>query len=111
MGESPAFNKEIPTINDYAQGIPLITHFSLTEILKLLDQLNISKAVFAGCSMGGYILFEIWRIAPERVTGLIFCNTRADPDTEEGKQGRYKAIEQIKVNKEHLTSLISRLKE
>jgi pimeloyl-ACP methyl ester carboxylesterase len=47
--------------------------------------------------MGGYILFEIWRIAPQRVAGLILCNTRADPDSEEGKQARCKAIDQIKV--------------
>jgi len=45
--------------------------------------------------MGGYILFEMWRKCPERVAAFIFCNTRADPETEEGKVNRFKTAERV----------------
>src|SRR5438309_5674400 len=31
------------------------------DLLRLCDELKIGKAVFVGCSIGGYILFEAWR--------------------------------------------------
>jgi len=40
------------------------------DVLALLDHLKINEAVFAGCSIGGSVLLELWRIAPERMTGL-----------------------------------------
>lgn len=36
----------------------------------------------AGLSMGGYIAFEIWRQAPERVTRIALLDTRASTDSE-----------------------------
>jgi pimeloyl-ACP methyl ester carboxylesterase len=38
-----------------------------SDILLLLDHLSLSAAVFTGCSIGGYVLLELWRRAPERV--------------------------------------------
>ena len=32
---------------------------------RLLDHLQIGKAIFAGCSIGGYTLYEIWRSMPD----------------------------------------------
>jgi len=56
---------------------------------------KISKAVFVGTSIGGYILFEFWRRSRERVSGLILCNTRATADTEEARAGRLRSIADI----------------
>jgi pimeloyl-ACP methyl ester carboxylesterase len=56
---------------------------------------GISKAVFGGTSIGGYILFEFWRQFRERVSGMILCNTRATPDTDEARAGRLKSIADI----------------
>jgi pimeloyl-ACP methyl ester carboxylesterase len=52
------------------------------DALALLDHVRLSSAVFAGCSIGGYVLFEIWRIAPERVRGLVFICSKPQPDSE-----------------------------
>jgi 3-oxoadipate enol-lactonase len=41
-----------------------------------------------GVSMGGYLAFELWRQAPERIRALVLADTRASPDTPEGKQAR-----------------------
>lgn len=59
FGESKPLSlqeNEKPSISHYAQSI-----------FALLDHLKIQKAIFVGCSMGGYILFEIWRQQPQRV--------------------------------------------
>ncbi len=45
-----------------------------------------------GCSMGGYLVFELWRQAPERIRALALLDTRATPDTPEQRQGRDDSI-------------------
>ena len=52
------------------------------DILALLDHLKISKAVFCGCSIGGYVLLELWRRAPQRMRGMIFVCSKPQPDSE-----------------------------
>jgi pimeloyl-ACP methyl ester carboxylesterase len=54
-------------------------------------------AVFAGLSMGGYVCFEIARIAPGRVRGLILLDTRETADTAEQKKGRYDSIAKVRA--------------
>jgi 3-oxoadipate enol-lactonase len=56
--------------------------------LDALDEAGLARAVVCGLSMGGYVAFELWRTAPERVAGLLLANTRAGADTPEGAQGR-----------------------
>jgi pimeloyl-ACP methyl ester carboxylesterase len=50
------------------------------DVLALLDHLHVPEAVFAGCSIGGYVLLELWRQAPERVRGLAFVCSKPQPD-------------------------------
>lgn len=42
----------------------------------------------AGLSMGGYVVFEILRRAPERVSKLALLDTQARPDTDEQRERR-----------------------
>jgi 3-oxoadipate enol-lactonase len=53
-----------------------------------LDRLRLGKAVVVGHSMGGYIALEMLRRYPDRIAGLILCDTKADPDSAEGAKGR-----------------------
>jgi 3-oxoadipate enol-lactonase len=53
-----------------------------TDILALLDQLELPSAVFVGCSIGGYVMLELWRRAPERMKGLAFVCSKPQPDAE-----------------------------
>lgn len=41
-----------------------------------------------GCSMGGYLAFELWRQARGRIRGLALLDSRATPDTPEQRQAR-----------------------
>jgi len=68
------------------------------DLLRLLDALNIQKAVFVGVSIGGYILFEFWRQFRERVAALALSNTRAEADTEQGRGNRLKSIADARVH-------------
>ena len=45
-----------------------------------------------GISMGGYLAFELWRRGSRRISALVLVDTRATPDTSEGKQARDDAI-------------------
>ncbi len=65
------------------------------DLVRLCDRVGVGRAVFAGVSIGGYILFEFWRRSRERISALIFADTRAAADTEEGRSGRLKSAEDV----------------
>lgn len=48
-----------------------------------------APAVLVGLSMGGYLLMEILRKAPEKVAGAIFVDTKATADSDEARKGRF----------------------
>ena len=73
------------TMDDMARGI-----------LRALDGLGIQRAVIGGLSMGGYLTLALYRMAPERFSGMIPADTRATPDTEEQKAGRRKMITTVR---------------
>jgi 3-oxoadipate enol-lactonase len=65
------------------------------DVLKVCDAAGFKRAIFAGVSIGGYVLFEFWRRYRERIQALILCDTRAQADTAEGRANRLKSAEQV----------------
>jgi len=56
---------------------PVLTMKQLAaDVLALLDHLKVETAVLVGCSIGGYVLLELWRQAPERISGLVLSVRR-----------------------------------
>lgn len=53
---------------------------------------NDGRLVPVGVSMGGYLAFELWRRARERIAALVLVSTRAGPDTDEGRRARDETI-------------------
>jgi len=49
------------------------------DALAVLDTLNVPQAVIGGMSMGGPVVFEMYRTAPERFSGMILIDTIANP--------------------------------
>jgi 3-oxoadipate enol-lactonase len=67
------------------------------DVLELVQHLSIERAVFVGCSIGGYVLLELWRQAPERMRGLAFICSKPQPDTEAGLVKRAENIARIRA--------------
>jgi len=67
------------------------------DVAALLDQLEISRAVVGGLSMGGYVALAFYKQFRSRVRALILADTRAQADTEEGKQKRFEQAEKARA--------------
>ena len=63
-----------------------------SDVLALMDHLALAEAVFAGCSVGGYVMMELWRRAPLRMRGLMFVCSKAQPDAESNLAKRSETI-------------------
>jgi 3-oxoadipate enol-lactonase len=58
------------------------------DVVSLLDRLGIERCYFCGLSMGGMIGQWLGTNAPERLAGLVLCNTAAKIGTAEGWNNR-----------------------
>ena len=56
--------------------------------LGAMETAGVQRAVVCGLSIGGYVAFELWRRARERIAGLVLANTRAVADPDEAAAGR-----------------------
>lgn len=61
---------------------------AVDRCLQAADAAGVDRMVVCGLSMGGYVAFELWRMARGRVAGLVLANTKAERDTPEAAQGR-----------------------
>ena len=55
--------------------------------------------ILGGLSMGGYVSFEIWRRAPERVKAMILCDTKHRLDTPERIKAREQTMRLVEKGK------------
>jgi 3-oxoadipate enol-lactonase len=76
-------------------GARLSIELMARDIVALLRQAGIERALFAGCSIGSYVLYELWRRIPDRIAGLVFCCGKAQADSPEARAQRTKTIEEI----------------
>jgi len=67
------------------------------DVAALLDHLEISRAVIGGLSMGGYVALAFYKQFPSRVRALVLADTRAQADTEEGKQTRFQQADKARA--------------
>lgn len=97
------WNDQIPALSDSHRIIaPDLRGFGETEVslepstmsllaadvAALMDHLEIPRATIGGLSMGGYVALAFYKQFPARVRALVLADTRAQADTEEGKQTR-----------------------
>ena len=59
------------------------------DVNGLLEHLDIARATFVGLSMGGYILFALYRTHPALFQALVLADTRATADTPDAKAARF----------------------
>lgn len=80
-------------------------------VVALLDALEIETATLCGLSMGGYVLFDLWRRAPHRIRRLVLCDTRAEADSDDARRGRQEAVALVQEGRraEVLDGMLDRL--
>jgi pimeloyl-ACP methyl ester carboxylesterase len=77
---------------------PVLTMERLAlDVLALLDHLGVKDAVFVGCSIGGYVLLELWRQASERMQGLAFICSKPQADAAANHVRRAATIAQARA--------------
>lgn len=67
------------------------------DLIELLNQLKIEKAILCGLSMGGYIALRTVEKNPERVKALILADTQSKSDSNEAKLKRAASVKAIKT--------------
>jgi 3-oxoadipate enol-lactonase len=75
---------------------PLTMEDHAADLAALLDELGIRQAVVCGLSMGGYVALAFWRLHRDRVRGLVLADTKAAPDTEEARRGRFDLAQRVR---------------
>ena len=84
FGEEPPYPGEVSveTLTDY--------------VVSKINAFGVRKVIPVGDSMGGYIMFDLWRRYKDLVGGFVFVATRAEGETSEGKKARYNLIGRVK---------------
>ncbi len=72
--------------------------FFVDDLIGLMDHLAIHKAILCGLSMGGYIALRAVERHPDRIMGLVLCDTKSESDGNEAKIKRAAAIRNIQIN-------------
>ncbi len=75
-------------------GEPTLEGFA-TAVIAALDSRDIDRVALVGLSMGGYLAFAMWRLAPERIRALVLCNTRATADADGPREDRLVMAERV----------------
>jgi pimeloyl-ACP methyl ester carboxylesterase len=83
-GASPPPPADEPSLDGFA-----------ASVLAALDSRHIDRVALVGLSMGGYLAFALWRLAPERIRALVLCNTRAAADAEGPRDDRLAMAETV----------------
>lgn len=69
----------------------------IDDLVALLDYLSLQKAVLCGLSMGGYIALRTVEKHPDRIQGLILCDTKSESDSDDAKVKRSATIKTVKT--------------
>jgi pimeloyl-ACP methyl ester carboxylesterase len=68
------------------------------DVAAVLDALGVtSPVVLGGLSMGGYVALAFARRHPQRLRALVLADTRAEPDSDEARSNRDRAIARIEA--------------
>lgn len=66
------------------------------DVLALMDHLALPEAVFVGCSIGGYVMLELWRSGALRMRGLAIVCSKPQADAEANLAKRVETIAKVR---------------
>jgi len=99
----PFMNKEarliMPDLRGYGQSPVTDGIYSMQllagDVLNLMDELEIRKAVLAGHSMGGYVALSFAQAFPKRLSGLALVASHCFKDDPEKAKGRLETASRV----------------
>jgi 3-oxoadipate enol-lactonase len=65
------------------------------DLAKLFDERRLERVVLCGLSMGGYVALAFARLHPERLGGLVLCDSRAGADSDGARAARLAMAERV----------------
>jgi|ERR1700683_643707 len=65
------------------------------DLVRVMDDAEVGRAQMIGASIGGYVLFELWRKQRGRVAALGLLNTKAPADSPEGRAARLQIAKDV----------------
>jgi pimeloyl-ACP methyl ester carboxylesterase len=65
------------------------------DIARVMDDAEVGRAPMVGVSIGGYALFEFWRMHRGRFAALVLYNTKATADPPEARAARLQAASDV----------------
>jgi 3-oxoadipate enol-lactonase len=101
LGSTDDHEGETTALDDYA-----------SDVVALLELLDIRRAQIGGLSLGGYVALAVARLAPALVDGLVLADTKAPADNAEQRAGRDRLLSMVEaggpdaVAKEMLSRLV-----
>ena len=100
FGESPLAATPKPSIDLYTD-----------QLVALCEHKHIKKATWVGCSMGGYILFNLQKRYPSLLKGLVLVDTKAAADPAEAARAREENATRIEQSnpQDFYESMLARL--
>jgi len=89
-------------VRGHGDSEPGAAQFSIPQfaddLFFFMDALKIEKALIVGLSMGGYIALHAMEQQPQRIAGLVLCDTQCAADSDEAREKRKKTIAFIQKN-------------
>lgn len=76
-------------------GAPLTMERHAVDLAGVLDLVSEERADIVGLSMGGYVALAFADLYPDRMRSLALVDTRAGPDSEDGRAGRDAMAERV----------------
>jgi len=83
------FGKSPSTESDYSMAV------MASDVIQLMDKINVQCAILIGHSMGGYLALEITRQIQTRISGIGLVASHIYSDTPEGKANRLNLIREL----------------
>ena len=65
------------------------------DVARIMTAAGVDRASIIGASIGGYVIFELWRRIRERISALVLCNTKAGTDSPQARAGRLQTAQDV----------------
>jgi pimeloyl-ACP methyl ester carboxylesterase len=95
----PGYRRIAPDLRNFGRTIspnpPADFSTYARDLIAFADALDLDEFYAAGLSMGGQVALEIAAAAPDRLLGLILCDTFAQVDAPAKKAGRYALADRL----------------